>query len=49
MGNSKFSNEIIIEEFKNKKKDSIQKYGVDIFTIGSDWKSKFDYLITFAN
>ena len=24
--------------------DDIQKYDVDIFAIGSDWKGKFDFL-----
>ena len=29
---------------RGKKIEDIQKYGVDIFAIGSDWKGKFDYL-----
>ena len=35
---------IIIEEYEGQKIDDIVKYGVDIFTVGSDWKDKFDYL-----
>ena len=35
---------IIIEEYEGQKIDDIIKYGVDIFTVGSDWVGKFDYL-----
>lgn len=35
---------IIIEEYEGQKIDDIKKYGVDIFTVGSDWEGKFDYL-----
>jgi len=38
------ADEIIIEEYEGQKIDDIQKLGVDIFAIGSDWKGKFDYL-----
>ena len=38
------ADKIIIEEYKGQKIDDIQKYGVDIFAIGSDWKGYFDYL-----
>ncbi|MBQ8951489.1 MAG: adenylyltransferase/cytidyltransferase family protein [Eubacterium sp.] len=38
------ADEIIIEEYEGQKIDDIQKYGVDIFTVGSDWVGKFDYL-----
>ena len=38
------ANEIIIEEYEGQKLDDIRKYNVDIFTVGSDWKGKFDYL-----
>ncbi len=38
------ADEIIIEEEEGQKITDIQKYGVDIFTIGSDWVDKFDYL-----
>lgn len=36
--------EVIIEEYEGQKIDDIQRLGVDIFAIGSDWKGKFDYL-----
>lgn len=38
------ADKIIIEEYKGQKIDDIQKYGVDIFAIGSDWVGYFDYL-----
>lgn len=38
------ADQIIIEEYKGQKIDDIQKYGVDIFAIGSDWTGYFDYL-----
>lgn len=42
--NTGFADEIIIEEYEGQKIDDIQKYGVNIFAIGSDWRGKFDYL-----
>lgn len=38
------ADEIIIEEYEGQKIDDICKYDIDIFTVGSDWKGKFDYL-----
>lgn len=38
------ADEIIVEEYEGQKIDDIIKYGIDIFTVGSDWKGKFDYL-----
>lgn len=38
------ADKIIVEEYEGQKIDDIQRYGVDIFTVGSDWKGKFDYL-----
>lgn len=38
------ADEIIIEEYEGQKIDDIRRYDVDIFTVGSDWKGKFDYL-----
>ena len=38
------ADEIIIEEYEGQKIDDIIKYDVDIFTVGSDWVGKFDYL-----
>ena len=38
------ADQIIIEEYRGQKIDDIQRYGVDIFAIGSDWEGYFDYL-----
>lgn len=38
------ADEIIVEEYEGQKIDDIRKYDIDIFTVGSDWKGKFDYL-----
>ena len=38
------ADEIIIEEYEGQKIDDIKRYNIDIFTVGSDWKGKFDYL-----
>lgn len=38
------ADEIIIEEYEGQKIDDIKKYDIDIFTVGSDWVGKFDYL-----
>ncbi len=42
------ANQIVIEEYRGQKIDDIQKYGVDIFAIGSDWEGYFDYLSEFC-
>ena len=42
------ADEIIIEEYEGQKIDDIKRYGVDIFTVGSDWKGHFDYLNEFC-
>ena len=39
---------VIIEDYVGQKIDDIQKYGVDIFAIGSDWEGQFDYLKEFC-
>ena len=39
-----FADEIIIEESVGQKFSDIKKYNIDIFTVGSDWVGKFDYL-----
>jgi len=44
-----FADEIIVEDHEGQKIEDIQKYGVDIFTLGSDWVGKFDYLNTYCN
>ena len=41
---SGFADEIIIEETAGQKFSDIKKYHIDIFTVGSDWTGKFDYL-----
>lgn len=38
------ADEVIIEEQEGQKIADIQKYGISVFTVGSDWKGKFDYL-----
>ncbi len=38
------ADEIIVEEYEGQKIDDVQRLNVDIFTIGSDWLGKFDYL-----
>ncbi len=38
------ADEIIIEEYEGQKIDDIKKHNVDIFTVGTDWQGKFDYL-----
>ena len=42
------ADEIIIEEYEGQKIDDIRKYDVDIFTVGSDWRTKFDYLTDYC-
>ena len=43
------ADEIIVEEYEGQKIDDIRRYGVDIFTVGSDWVGKFDYLKEYCN
>ena len=43
---SGLADEIIIEDHAGQKMEDIQKYGIDIFTVGSDWIGSFDYLNT---
>ena len=42
------ANEVIVEEYEGQKIDDIRRYGVDIFTVGSDWLGYFDYLNEFC-
>lgn len=42
------ADKIIIEEYEGQKIDDIRKYGIDIFTVGSDWTGYFDYLNEFC-
>lgn len=41
----KYIDKIIPENFWEQKIIDIKKYGVDVFTIGDDWKGKFDELM----
>lgn len=38
------ADEIVIEDHEGQKVEDIQKFGIDIFTVGSDWLGKFDFL-----
>ena len=38
------ADEIIIEEYEGQKIDDIKRFNIDIFTVGTDWLGKFDYL-----
>ncbi|MGI6227150.1 MAG: adenylyltransferase/cytidyltransferase family protein [Peptococcales bacterium] len=38
------ADEVIPEEYIGQKIDDIRNYNIDIFTVGSDWVGKFDYL-----
>ena len=42
--NTGLADKIIVEEFEGQKILDIEKYGVDVFAVGSDWVGKFDYL-----
>lgn len=46
--NTGLADEIVVEEYEGQKIDDIRNYGVDIFTVGSDWKGHFDYLNEFC-
>lgn len=39
-----FADEIIIEDHVGQKIEDIIKYGIDVFTVGSDWTGVFDHL-----
>jgi choline-phosphate cytidylyltransferase len=41
---SGFADKIIVEDHSGQKVEDIQKYGIDIFAIGSDWEGIYDYL-----
>ena len=43
-----FADEIILEDHMGQKIEDIQKYKIDIFTVGSDWIGTFDYLQKFC-
>lgn len=44
-----FADKIIVEDHIGQKIEDIQKYGVDIFTAGSDWIGHFEYLKNICN
>ena len=41
---SGFADEIIIEDHDGQKLEDIIKHDIDVFTVGSDWTGKFDFL-----
>ncbi len=43
------ADQIIVEEYEGQKIDDIKRYEVDVFTVGSDWEGKFDYLKEFCD
>ena len=43
------ADKIIIEEYEGQKIDDIKRYGIDVFTVGTDWIGKFDYLREFCD
>ena len=38
------ADEVIVEEYEGQKIDDFRRMGIDVFTVGSDWVGKFDYL-----
>lgn len=42
------ADEIIVEDHEGQKIEDIQRFGIDIFTVGTDWTGKFDYLKQFC-
>lgn len=46
--NTKLADEIIVEEYEGQKIDDVQRYDIDVFTVGDDWVGKFDYLKEFC-
>lgn len=42
--NTGLADMIIVEDHEGQKLEDIKKYGIDIFTVGSDWVGAFDYL-----
>lgn len=45
---SGFADEIIVEDHQGQKVEDVQKYGIDIFTVGSDWVGAFNYMEQFC-
>ena len=46
--NTGFADEIIVEDHEGQKIEDIQRFGIDVFTVGTDWVGKFDYLKQFC-
>lgn len=46
--NTGFADEIIVEDHPGQKVEDVQKYGIDIFTVGSDWQGAFDHMKQFC-
>ena len=44
-----FADEIIVEEYLGQKISDIEKYDIDTFVIGDDWKGKFDHIARYCN
>ncbi len=42
------ADKIIVEEYEGQKIDDIKRYGVDIFTVGSDWRGTSITFLSFA-
>lgn len=42
------ADKIIVEEYEGQKISDIQTYKIDVFTVGSDWIGKFDYLNSYC-
>ena len=38
------ADEVIVEEFEGQKIEDVRRFDIDVFTVGSDWEGKFDYL-----
>ncbi len=45
----KYVDEVLPEESWEQKITDVQKYGIDTFVIGDDWKGEFDFLSEFCN
>lgn len=43
------ADEIIVEEYLGQKISDINKYDIDTFVIGDDWKGKFDHISRYCN
>lgn len=39
-----YADEIIVEDHESQKIGDVQKFNIDIFVVGSDWRGTFDYL-----